>query len=198
MCIRRRKKERDRIERRKPSGFTLVEILAALSIFAVIAGALIAVFSKGVDIWNDARMKSSHREEALIFLEKLEKQLKNHIDPVDSKFTADRSSVYFTTLEGSIYNVGYAFNKELKHLYGNKSLYPASLEKVKPVLVLNNVESFDIDCDYPKAEQEEEKKDEDAGFPQTVKIKLIISGAESRERQERYEFSRSIEIPVVR
>lgn len=169
--------------------FTLVEVLVALSIFAIIAGAQVAVFYKGVDIWDDVRMKSSRREEALIFLKGLEKQLKNHIDPVNSKFTADEASVYFTTLEDVIYNVEYIFDKESRRLYKKKGLYPIPLEELKQVLILSDVESFDIDCEYQKTEP-----DEDAGFPQKVGIKLIISDAESKEK---YEFTRTVEIPVI-
>ena len=49
-----------RYRRRRENGFTLVEMLVALSIFSMLLAVLMAGFSQGLSLWERGNTKSTH------------------------------------------------------------------------------------------------------------------------------------------
>ena len=165
-------------------GFTLIEVLVAISVFAIIAGAIFAVFSRGLSIWEDARIKTNFREEPLIFLDGLEKGLKNHITLYDSRFQLEPQRILFTTIGTEIYNIQYIFDKGKKGLYKYKAAYPAPATLAEPLLILNNVKDLKFAGEAPEAGK----------FPKAIKVDLTVTGG---KRQDEYNLQRIISMPVI-
>jgi len=188
---------------RLSSGFTLVEVLVAISIFAIVAGAIIAVFTKGVEVWGNTRIRTNFREETLLFLEGLEKELKNNINLRDSEFKTEKQSLCFTTLKEAIYNVRYEFDENNKTLIRYRSRYPEPASSAKPVLILKNVKALNFSSEYAEIKKDGEK--EIIMLPEIIKINLTVSpvsykgtyGVSGENPQDEYEFERVISMPVI-
>jgi prepilin-type N-terminal cleavage/methylation domain-containing protein len=179
-------------ERTTQSAFTLVEVLVSISIFAIIAAAIIAVFTKGVEVWENTRISTNFREEALLFLEGLEKELKNNINLRDSEFKTEKQSLYFTTLKEAVYNIRYEFNENNKTLIRYKSRYPKPASSAKPVLILKNVKTLNFFAGYAELKKDGEK--DIIKLPEIIKINLTVSG---ENLQNKYELERVISMPVI-
>ncbi|MBL7158745.1 MAG: prepilin-type N-terminal cleavage/methylation domain-containing protein [Candidatus Omnitrophica bacterium] len=165
-------------------GFTLIEVLVAISIFAVIAAAIIAVFIKGIEVWENSHIRTNYREEALLFLEGMEKELKNNITLVDSGFKIEAQDLYFTTLKEAIYNIRYKYDKENKMVYRYTARYPKPVSIEEPIAALKNVKTLNFTVE-----------EEGINLPAAIKIYLTIS---DEGLQNEYSFLRVIDMPVIR
>lgn len=164
-------------------GFTLIEVLVAISIFAIIAGAIVSVFIKGIEVWENSQIRATYREEALLFLEGLEKELKNKIPIHDSGFKIEAQDLYFTALKEAIYNIRYKYDRESKTVYRYTARYPKSVSIQKPVVVLKNIKTLSFTAE-----------DEGINFPAAIKVHLTISDG---NMQNEYSFLRAIYMPVI-
>ena len=173
-------------------GFTLLETMVAISIFAIIGGALVAVFSRGVDVWEDSRISANFREEPLIFLDGFEREVKNHLNLGDSQFKIGPETISFAAWRDGIYNVEYVFDKSRHSLFKFASRYPMPVASAKAVLVLKNVKKLKFSCEYPKSEGGVEA--EASSFPRKVAVSLRL-GDELGKRE--YALGREIDVPVL-
>jgi len=173
-------------------GFTLVEVLLAIAIFGIISGAIFAVFSRSVALWETILIQDHHKEKTLFFLMSFEKELKNHIDTGSASFIANDNEISFTTLADTIYNVRYVFDKASGQLYRYKALYPIMPAQTKPVMVLTHIASLTFRYAYPVSPDQNMQKV--SGVPCTVEI---ILSARDEKTKNSYALSRVITIPVL-
>jgi len=177
-------------------GLTLVEALVAVSIFAIIGGAIVAAFSKGMQVWEDARIRTTFREEPLIFLDGLEKELKNYISFYDSKFEVEEDRIDFSTLTVTedIYNMRYVLDKSTGNIYRHKAQYPILAVSAKPVLMLKNVKNLKFTYQQEKIEDDLEKEAIELKFPKMVRVNLTVRDESAHNE---YQLQRTINIPVL-
>lgn len=104
-------------------GFTLMELLVALSIFAVIAICLYSVFSGGVGVWRKQEKIFKYSHSIELALDKMAKELRNAIDysqpplhpdsPEEGKklkFEGDEKNLSFMTVhDNNIMKISYFF-----------------------------------------------------------------------------------------
>lgn len=74
---------------RNPSGFTLVELLVAALITAILSASLLAAFNGGLRVWERAREWDENVTQALVGLEELERDIRNAIAARDDRFEGD-------------------------------------------------------------------------------------------------------------
>ncbi|MEI8349093.1 MAG: type II secretion system protein [Candidatus Omnitrophota bacterium] len=172
-------------------GFTLVEVLLAIAIFGIISGAIFAVFTRSIAVWETARIKANHKEKALFFLMSFEKELKNHIDTGNVQFIVEENKIYFTTLKDTIYNVLYVFDKASGQFYRYRSVYPIPPASVKPVVVLKNVVSCGFSCEYPLLAPGQDAQ-KNSSLPCMVTVKFSVDDVKTKNN---YALSRVISIP---
>lgn len=76
-------------------GFTLVELLVSLSIFAVAAAALASAFSSGLTVWRRARRETSLRQAARATLERVGRDLRNALPVPGAAFEGSDGAMTF-------------------------------------------------------------------------------------------------------
>lgn len=141
--------------RRPSSGFTLLELLAAMSIIAITAVTALSLFSKGIDIWEDVTFRGSLEYEAALFLEGIEKELKNCISFSEIQFLGDTETIDFPAIiiknsgssQEAIGRIKYSFDKDKMAVYKYKDAYPnCSQENLfNPYKILDLVESLSFE-----------------------------------------------------
>ncbi|MFH1593563.1 MAG: prepilin-type N-terminal cleavage/methylation domain-containing protein [Candidatus Omnitrophota bacterium] len=82
---------------KRPSGFTLVEILMVVSMLAVVSLAIYSTFNNGMKIWQRVN-RSLPEEDIGIFFDKMNGDLKNTLHFANLEFTGDKKRLEFVTL----------------------------------------------------------------------------------------------------
>jgi len=85
---------------KKSRSFTLIELLIASSIFALVLVALYAAFSSGVFGYRNIQERISAYQQARLVLEHLDRDLRNSFaySPADTKFSGQGDKVSFLSL----------------------------------------------------------------------------------------------------
>ena len=93
----RSNKKGSRVEGRgyKVKGFTLVELLVALCIFSIMTAAVVSVLSSGLKVYKRIKSFSGTQTDALIALEKLERDLNNTFIITGIDFSGSAENVSF-------------------------------------------------------------------------------------------------------
>ena len=79
-------------------GFTLVELLVAVSIFSVIAVALYSTFATGLDAWKRMEQASALNQEARLALQRICLELRNALDFPGIEFSGQANRLSFAAL----------------------------------------------------------------------------------------------------
>lgn len=74
-------------------GFTLLELLVAAGLVAIVAGALLAAFSGGVRVWERARSWDEAFVQAMVGLEQMERDIRNAAASRFDRFEGDESHI---------------------------------------------------------------------------------------------------------
>ena len=69
--------------RRRERGFTLVELLVAMSVFLVVAGVLVSVANSTSDAWQQGVAHNERRSAAMAVFERMSQDLRNAAQPTD-------------------------------------------------------------------------------------------------------------------
>ena len=94
-------------------GFTLVETLVTITIFAIISVGLASSFFSGIRLWDRARAVSGSYSEVLLTLEEIAMTLRQSVNVSAIQFEGDAQKVAFPSLEeDTIAKIIYEFRPE--------------------------------------------------------------------------------------
>lgn len=86
-----------RKKKRRPAGFTLIEMILVTAIVAVLTVSLYQALAMGINIWKRSQMFSAE-ENIMIFLDKITKDLSNAMDFSLFTFEGTDSTIKFTAI----------------------------------------------------------------------------------------------------
>lgn len=154
-------------------GFTLMELLIALSIFAVIAICLYSVFSGGIRVYRKQEKVFKYNHNANLALDKMAGELRNAINhstparhagsPEETRglwFTGDDKNLSFITIRGDdIIKVDYFFvsTQDRKGVLKKKISYQKEGfdgEKRPEVILIEGLENLSFEYAYKNADKD--------------------------------------------
>ena len=111
--------------------FTLIELLIAVSILSVCAGVVFSTFSVGLNTWRRISGYNLKEREVILFLKKIEQELRNSFAFANIKFEGEQQRITFPSLvwdeKREVYvpgQISYSFNPREKMLTrGEKTYY---------------------------------------------------------------------------
>ena len=104
-------------KKRNKSGFTLIEVLIAATIFAIIAAALMSSFTVGVKIWSRAEKSDIAASDLALDLEIVARDLRQSVYIEQIGFEGDGNQVSFLSFIAQVpYKVTYKFDSSRKLL----------------------------------------------------------------------------------
>jgi len=160
-------------------GFTLVEIVVAVTIFAIVALTLGATFISGARIWQRAKDFSFLKHEALLSLEAISKELSRCINTPLVGFEATERRITFASLKNeSVVAITYTY-KPLQNSLWRKELELRDILNKKKNITEKKVlplESFDLEFYYFDEGEDtylwKNSWSEEDGIPKAVKLKM--------------------------
>ena len=90
-----------------PKGFTLLELLVAILIFAVIVSAVYGTMYSGIKVWNVGDDKTGFSESSQIALNKMTKDIRNVVRFSGIKFEGEKNSISMPVIKDGICKVSY-------------------------------------------------------------------------------------------
>lgn len=201
-------------------GFTLVELLIAISIFSIIILSLYSAFQSGVLSYNKIDSAFNIYQTVRVVFNRMELDLKNSFpySKTDSKFTGSMQTLGFVSavdsfkkyeLSSQILGVRYELNNGIlkRTCYQGLGAVEENLESEGEELSSDVKEiSFEYACatdkpenpyswqeSWPKGENSEQKK----FLPLAVKIKLSLIEKDKRQKEINIiEFSKIVSLPL--
>jgi len=157
-------------------GFTLIELTVAAAVLAMIALAIVATFASGLRVYYRLRDFGGARADALISLEKMEREIRNLYDVTEVPFRGEAKKLSFCGAVGSgVGSICYYMDSGSKMLARREQGYPYAILKplsdkgtVTKLAPIEKLEFSYYDYDYelkiyewldhwPKKEPEEEE-----------------------------------------
>jgi len=170
-------------------GFTLVEIIVAVTIFSIIAAAIGSSFVSGLKIWDRARNTDLTRIDFLLTFEKVTRDIRQSVNVPLIGFVGTTTQFSFPVLsDNSIVKVTYRFEPSEKKLICRRSLLKDVSDKCvetgaeeKDMLVLDELafDYFYYDSDkkiFKWSEQDGWIKEQ--GIPVAVRLRGKFKNAE--------------------
>lgn len=197
--------------RQKEKGFTLLELLVAAFLLGIAAITALSLFSKGIDVWEEAKFRSPLEYNAVLFLEEMEKGIKNSADFSEIGFSGEAAVFTFPSYikkydqelaltQEKIGCVKYRFDGEKKSVYKYRAVYPDCLVESLfiPIKMLDFVETFSLEY----ASLNEENKiswagawQKEQGKPMAIKIILRINLGDKAGKT--YDFEKVVYVPAA-
>lgn len=197
-------------------GFTLLELLIAVTIFSIAAVAIYTSFNVGIRAWRKAENSYKIKQEARYAFNTIARELRNAISftvedsegPLANSFDGSSNEVSFwkalkitSPKDGyseGIYKITYSFDEEAKTLYYILRTYKESLteEDGNKSLLTSGVSDFKLEYAYKDGEEivwDGRWKEQGADIPFGVKVHLTYL---SQSEGEVVEFSETIFIPT--
>lgn len=203
--------------RKIPPSFTLIELLIALSIFAVVAVTLYSAFFAGVSVWKRSGDTSGSYQDISAVFDDIARDLKNAV-----YFSKDEESGYafmgapgkiaFMTLEErvgarmkpcrEIARLSYYFDDTADEFIKKRADISLGFDIVKAEkdVLLRGVEDFRFEYCYYSGDEDEpyiwqdEWSDEDARIPRGIRITAVMNGVKRGDGASR--ITRVIFIPT--
>jgi len=183
----------------KHNGFTFVELLIALTIFAIVASGIYATLHTGFKIWSRGNVYISRNQSMRVFFDVLSSELVNAIlyEPIGHTYLSGEVSfpaiIDVSTgnlIETELVSISYLFNSG----EGVITRRCATLEngfdhaEAEEYILLDDVESCHFSyCLEPAAEGEEYEWSEDWDeeyLPRAIKINLVMRGNQGQEKEQ--------------
>lgn len=127
--------------RQTTRGFTLIEILVVTVIFAALSVAVFSSVAMGLNVHKRIALSSRAYKDAVIVLEKLERELANCIEFAGIEFAGNSKSIEFCSIfniaaDGgellpTIGRLSYTFDREKQAILKKKQAFPQSLKKTE-------------------------------------------------------------------
>lgn len=184
------------LKKNKPPGFTLVEVLLVMTIFAFIALGIATSFFSGMKLWARATGPDSWRNSLILNLESVSKNLRRGLDVPAIGFEGDSNSFSFPALSGNnIIKTSYSYSRDTKVLTRGESMMKDIIaKKLKIDMLERDVLSLDeftvqylkVDKETKGLEWEDEWKKEDG----------IFAAIRFKGKSHNEEFQKTIFIPV--
>ena len=191
-------------------GFTLLELLVAIFIISIVGTVALTLFSKGINIWEDVRFRTSREYETILFLEGLDKELRNYVNFSEIGFSGKGESICFPALinvqrEDSDYIqnvigcINYRFDRDKMAIYKSKVSYPESIQESSSAFyrILERVKSLNFE--YGVLDKQGEFKWSSLwkkkGKPKAVRIRIEVGVDE--DFRNTCKFERTFYIPII-
>jgi prepilin-type N-terminal cleavage/methylation domain-containing protein len=129
--MKKAKKSKNKI---KPRGFTLIEVLVAVCIFAVIVVGLGSTLNSGLKLWKKANQRSYEDINYLIEFEMLSKNIRQIFSIESIPVVGDSKSLQLPVIEGAmIFRNSYSYDAATKNLSLEKTSYEDILGQAEKV-----------------------------------------------------------------
>lgn len=184
------------LKKNKPSGFTLVEVLLVMTIFAFIGLGIATSFFSGMKLWARATGADFWHSNLVLNLESVSKNLRQSLDVPGIGFEGDSKSFSFPALSGNnIIRLSYSYSADTKTLTkGELMMKDIIAEKQKLDMVERDLFSLDeftvqylmIDKETKGLEWKDEWKKEDG----------IYAAIRFKGKSHNEEFQKTTFIPV--
>lgn len=180
-------------------GFTLVETLVVVAIFAVIGVSLSSSFSMGMRVWKRSASENIMYKKAILNLERISRELRASVDYPQIGFFGESDHFAFAALLGDkISNVSYAHtisDKSVSRLAADLSPVPEPENQAAARKIIQGVENvsfsyYHFDANSSKYVFSDSWNYTQNGIPLAVKVALSMENGEI--------FDRVIFIPVAR
>ena len=200
----------------KRRGFTFIELLIAVSIFAVVAIALYSTFFAGISVWRRSGPDGSVYQDVKFAFDDIAKDLKNAVYLSGDEesifiFSGSAEEIAFITLEPTfseedtgreLVKVAYSFDESEGQLIRKRAdiLAGFDVEKAEKEVLLDGLEGFTLEYCYDSGDEdapylwEEEWEDDEMRLPRGVKVVFLIK-TETAGKQP-LKFSEIIFVPT--
>lgn len=182
--------------------FTLVELLIASAIFALVSVAVYSTFNSGMNVWRRVKEVNIEQRKIVLKLEKLAREIRQTFKYENIGFAGDKEKIYFAqVLDSELVRITYSFDKDKKTLSRGVNSLEEILEekedkekKLEPeyTAYLSNIADLSFSYFYFDTEEnahlwKEEWKEEE-GLPLAIKLEI--------ETQDEKNYAETIFIPV--
>ena len=186
-------------------GFTLLELLIAVTIFSIVSIAIYSSFSVGIRAWRKAEESYKVRQEARHALEDIGYELRTAVNFTPVPFEGSSDCVSFSRVLKSsnkysegIFKITYTFDAEAKSLYYILQTYQESVQEesgIKSILT-SGISGFQLKYAYLDGEEviwRDDWQSDEIDVPFGVKVSLFYP---SQSKGQDIEFSETILIPT--
>ena len=152
-----------------PKGFTLLELLIAILIFAVIVSAVYSTLYSGIKVWNKGDAHTRFPESSQMALNRITKDIRNVVRFSGIKFEGEKHSISMPVIKNGICKVRYYLDND--NIMRDVQTYPESLigQTNKRELVPGIQELIFFYCNSDKEWKDSWEKD---SLPYAVKLSI--------------------------
>lgn len=196
--------------------FTLIELLIAISIFAVVAVALYSTFFAGISIWRRSSAGGDIYQEVKFTLDDITKDLRNIVYCTKDEesmyaFSGGAQEITFFTLEAPFVREGeprkelvkvvYKYDQEKDELIRMRAEKSTGfdVEKSEREALLKNMKELKFEYSYFSGDEDEpylwqeEWEDDEARIPRGVRLTFRVK---TEKEAEPLEFTKTIFVPI--
>jgi len=190
---------------RNTQGFTLIEVLTALSVFSLVAVAIYSVFSTGIAAREKGESASSLCQDARIALDRMSKELRNTAGVSLYRFVGSPDMISFPTLEerrGHLEICYVTYYLETKEGNGSKTLRRTEETPVEgksePRDIASSVAEVKLTYRYKAADTgsyewcDSWDSSLQASYPLDVRISLTLTEHDGHQ----IPFTKTVHIPI--
>ncbi len=184
------------LKKNRASGFTLVEVLLVMTIFAFIGLGIATSFFSGMKLWARATGADFWHSDLVLSLESVSKNLRQSLDVPGIGFEGDSNNFSFPALSGNnIIKASYSYSRDTKTLTRGESMMKDIIaKKLKIDMLQRDVLSLDeftvqylkVDKETKGLEWKDEWKKEDG----------IFAAIRFKGKSHNEEFQKTIFMPV--
>ena len=159
-------------------GFTLLELLIAILIFAVIVSAVYSTLYSGIKVWNEGDAQTRFPESSQMALNRMTKDIRNVTRFSEIKFEGEKHSISMPVIKdvyqdknliNQVYKVSYYLNSG--NIMRDVQTYPESLRgQTKKRELVSGIQ--ELVFSYCNVEKEWKDSWEEANLPYAVKLSI--------------------------
>ncbi|MFA5039474.1 MAG: type II secretion system protein GspJ [Candidatus Omnitrophota bacterium] len=165
-------------------GFTLVEALIVVSLFAMLGLSLSASFATGLKVWKRAAALVYSQRQPIIGLERLALELRRAVATPSLAFTGSEDQCSFpNVLSEGLWNISYRYDAATEKIYRSAVAAYGEEEAGASRSIINHVENFTLSFyGYNPVSEVMEFMDtwsaNLSGLPKAVRVTLQVKGGE--------------------